>query len=285
MNSRHFTQIENLFGNGEPPNENWSAITKANLLILVGVTGVGKSRTVEELTTAGLNFTILPNRRILTDHLIIGDVQRMDADVLPGEEPPIIRDRKQRFAYTRRYRERYPGGMAHALSKLWIAEELEHEQLLFDGLRGVNEVESAARHLPHARFIALCAPDGVRIERLLGRNDAFDMIESTRNGGSTKNVDQVRLVERFPDAANIHITPEHEKKLLSLLSQQNETGQGVTEEEMAAKLAIVSEERRNYDPDATLASLQSIAPERLCIVDTVANAPEQCAAQIMAWLS
>lgn len=280
MNNLHFTEIEAHFGYGEIPETGWLPLAEADLLVLVGVTGVGKSRTVEELSNAGLSFTLLPNRRVLTDHLIIGALQRLDSDAYADQAPPIVRDRKERFAYTRRYRERYAGGMAHALTTLCIRDSLENKRLLFDGLRGVNEVECAARLLPKARFIALSAPDGVRIERLLGRNDAFDQID----GGQTSHTDTksaaLSLAERFPDAANIQISRQAEQKLLSLLDKQ-----AVSNDDMAAKLAIVSEERRNYDPDATIAALQTAAPDRLCVVDTVENGPEECAAQIMAWLA
>lgn len=280
MNNLHFTEIESYFGYGQIPQTGWQTLAETNLLILVGVTGVGKSRTVQELSDAGLSFTLLPNRRVLTDHLIIGALQRLDSDIYTNQAPPIVRDRKERFAYTRRYRETYAGGMAQALTSLCVADSLAEKQLLFDGLRGVNEVECAARLLPKARFIALSAPDGVRIERLLGRNDAFDQID----GGQTNHADAESaagtLADRFPDAANIQISPQAEQKLLSLLDTHE-----VTNDDMAAKLAIVSEERRNYDPDATIAALRSAAPERLCEVDTVTNGPEACAAQIMAWLA
>lgn len=306
-----FTQIESYFGYGgsrggsgsknsdESANQDWRSLAEVDLLIFVGVTGVGKSRTIAELADAGLAFTLLPNRRLLTDHLIIGALQRLDGESERGklgsqvsehgesehgesehgEKLPVVRDRKERFAYTRRYRDTYAGGMAHALSKLFVSTEAEAGLLIFDGLRGVNEVAYAAHHLPRARFVALCAPDGVRIERLLGRNDAFDQIDSSSAGETVAEPGSSSLIQRFPDAANVHITDSEEKRLLSLLDQQR-----VTAEEMAAKLAIVSEERRNYDPDATLGALQANAPSRLCIVDTVENGPADCAAAIREWL-
>lgn len=64
------------------------------LLVLVGLTGVGKSTLVE-----ALGFPRLPDRRAL-----------VDLYVLPryGAKPPIPRE--ERFRLTRRFREEFPGG-------------------------------------------------------------------------------------------------------------------------------------------------------------------------------
>ena len=59
--------------------------------------------------------------------------------------------------------------------------------LVFDGLRGTNEVAYAAVTLPHARFALLDAPDWERLKRLLGRNDDFDHIAGKQMPGT--NVD------------------------------------------------------------------------------------------------
>lgn len=73
-----FTQIEDNFGYGSNPPSGWIYLPQTAPLILVGVTGVGKSRTVEELIAQGLALTVLPNRRLLTDKLIIDKLQRLD---------------------------------------------------------------------------------------------------------------------------------------------------------------------------------------------------------------
>jgi hypothetical protein len=41
------------------------------MLLLMGLTGVGKSTAVGALQSAGVPLTLLPNRRALTDALII----------------------------------------------------------------------------------------------------------------------------------------------------------------------------------------------------------------------
>jgi broad-specificity NMP kinase len=207
------------------------------LLILVGLTGTGKTTTVNALQEAGLDFTLLPNRRAITDEFIIKHIQELDnKPVVP------VTDRIERFAYTRRFRELYPGGMAEALQKLLIVNgqlPIVNEPrsplhpftpsplLLFDGLRGKNEITHVINLLPEAKFLFLHAPDEVRVNRLLNRGDAFDKVE---------NADEVE-----------------------------------------AKRAIVQAERENYDPDATLVALKSLASNRLIFADTTELTPEQIA--------
>ena len=53
---------------------------------------------------------------------------------------------------------------------------------IFDGLRGADEVAFALKALPLARFAVLNAPDVVRVERLLQRQDAFDQVSRPARG-------------------------------------------------------------------------------------------------------
>jgi len=58
----------------------------------------------------------------------------------------------------------------------------------------------------------------------------------------------------------------------------------VSPADLRAKLQIVVEERRSYDPAATYAALRAHAPARTLYLDTVAHAPAAIAAQVLAWL-
>ena len=60
---------------GDPLPDGWLSIGGRPLLILVGVTGVGKSTTLDYLQQSALRFSLLPDRRELTDRLIIGYLQ------------------------------------------------------------------------------------------------------------------------------------------------------------------------------------------------------------------
>lgn len=243
----------------------WLSVADLPLLILVGVTGVGKSTTLALLEAANPPVRQLPDRRSLAD-LLITKVQ-LDA----GEPIRAVTDRAERFAYTRRYREANPGGLAQALSQLWIDPTRWPQPLCFDGLRGAEEVGFAATHLPHARFAVLDAPDVVRVERLLGRGDGFDRMSAAAGvsaGGAQPGLDV--------PGADALFTPDEQSRLAGLVADGV-----VSAEDLRAKVAIVVTERQNYDPAAAIAVLQSAAGARTVIIDTTRNTPAQAARCIL----
>lgn len=243
------------------------SIVELPLLILVGVTGVGKSTALAALRETGYPFFLLPDRRTLTDQLIIAAIQAED-----GETPGLVTDRTKRFEYTRRYRERYPGGMAHALAQLRVDLDRQHTLLCFDGLRGAGEVRHAARLLPRARFVVLHAPDTLRVERLLSRGDAFDRIE-TSTGSKPSDAALIDL----PGVDEV-FSQEDQRYLCALVGRAQ-----VDPEELRAKVAIVVAERQNYDPAAAIGELTRLAPERTLVVDTAVCTPTEVAQHILAF--
>ena len=259
------TLISNNLATSQQETGEWEPISGTRLMILVGVTGVGKTTTVNALRDTAVNhtFALLPNRRTLTDQLIIGELQQMD-----GEEVAPVADRAKRFEYTRRYRELNPGGMAHALSQLWVKKErstAENHWLIFAGLRGENEVHHAAVLLPNAKFLVLDAPHFVRVQRLLGRGDAFDTISTT--GQSS---DQDDLLANTGDL----FSAEQKSQLISLVT----AGQ-LTADELKSKVEIVWKERQNDDPAAAIQTLRAEAASRTFVADTVTYQPEAIALQ------
>src|SRR4030081_2034453 len=117
-----------------------------------------------------------------------------------GYPPTPVTDRVKRFEYTARYRARYPGGMAHALSRLAVDPAGAGSLLLFDGLRGLNEVQHAATYFPQGHFIVLDAPDTVRLARLLKRADTFDSI---RLPASTEGQMMLTALISIPDIGTV----------------------------------------------------------------------------------
>ncbi len=262
---------------GEPIPHGWQSIQTVPLLILVGVTGVGKSTTLERLHKSTLTFTLLPDRRELTDQLIIGYLQTLDG--LPIQP---VTDRRERFAHTRRYHHLFPGGMSHALSQLLIDPAQHPGWLCFDGLRGEAEVAHAARVLPNARFIVLDAPDLVRVKRLLGRSDSFDRIASTSDTETT-SASQPTLAGLGVTDGDSLFTPAEVASLLELVTPPWGTGT-IAPEAMRAKLQIVIEERRNYDPQAARIYLTQHVADRTLVLDTTAVSPAAAAKQIVDWV-
>lgn len=275
--AHHFVSVGPGLAYGDPLPDGWLSIQTRPLLILVGVTGVGKSTTLDYLQQSALRFSLLPDRRELTDQLIIGYLQTIDG--LPVQP---VKDRRERFAYTRRYHQRFPGGMSHALSQLVVDTAAHANWLCFDGLRGEGEVAHAARVLPQARFVVLDAPDLVRVQRLLGRSDRFDQISSTSaiNPSATGQNSLAAVGVAEGDAL---FSAAEIATLLQSTAPPIGTGT-IAVDELRAKLQIVVEERRNYDPQAAIAYLTAHAPDRTLLIDTTRVTAEVAAQQVVDWL-
>jgi hypothetical protein len=248
----------------------WVSLTAAPLTILVGVTGVGKSTALAQLREQGVAFSLLPDRRIIADAVIIGTMQTLD-----GQRPQPVADRVARLEYTARYRKLFGGGVAHALTRLVIDPERWPPPLLFDGLRGREEVGYALDHLPRSRFIVLHAPDEVRVRRLLGRGDAFDQTATVAAAGD----DALAALQALPG-----IDAVFDQAALARLAALA-GADGVTIDDLVKQAAIVVAERRNYDPAAARRHLERyLPPARLLVIDTTADDPATVARRIAEWL-
>jgi hypothetical protein len=94
--------------------EGFLSLTRLPVIITVGLTGVGKS-TVIELLGKEVAFTLLPNRRVLTDEVIVASLQREAGEsVGPGA------DRLKRFEYTAQYREKNAGAWPMPWGRWWL---------------------------------------------------------------------------------------------------------------------------------------------------------------------
>lgn len=235
--------------------------------MLVGVTGVGKSTALGALSAELLSREqrrVLPDRREITDAVMI----------LPVAGKPVT-DREERFRLTALYRQAHAGGMAQALGSLIADTRLWGHAPVFDGLRGLEEVQYAARQYPQWRFVALGAPDVVRVRRLLGRGDAFDQVK-VKPGGHQDTGDLRAALAGLKGITDVFTAPELDE--LAALSAL-----GHTPDNVLAKVKIVVSERRNYDPHAAEAFLRTLPPERALVLDTLALNPEQVAAAVRAW--
>jgi hypothetical protein len=257
---------------GDAP-AHWLAVAEAPLLIAVGVTGVGKSTTLERLERA-VRCRFLPDRRELADRVVLPWAQ----DAL-GERRCAVRDRVERFRLTAEYRRRNPGGLAHALSLLRVDPAALDALLVFDGLRGAEELAWAIDHLPRSRFLALHAPEAVRLLRLLGRAESFDQAELTTAVSPTAPRDAAGLLRSVPGLDSVLGRGEAERLLRSPALD------GVPLDEIARKASILVEEARNYDPRAAVRLLEEkLGPDRRLVVDTAAHDPDDVVDQVTRWL-
>lgn len=226
------------------PDSNVRPLPELPLLIVVGLTGVGKTS-----FTRALGWPTLPGRRELVDRYLL---PRLGAD-------PARLDRAQRFALTARWRAEHPGGIAEALAAAYTEPVWP---LVFDGLRGEAEVRYARERFSRARFVVLEAPAAVRLERLLGRGDGFDRIAVRREE-----------VARFRELAE-GVLPQSELDRL--------LGRGHPLEALIEKLKIVAEEQKHYHQDGPRRALAG--SERALFLDTAALDPEAAADRVRAWL-
>jgi hypothetical protein len=255
----------------DEPGPSFHPLSRLSLVILVGVTGVGKSRSLAELRAKGHPFTLLPNRRLVADQLIITPLQHQD-----GLSPQIVTDRRTRFQYTARYRQSFQGGMAHALTKIWVDIDKISPPLIFDGLRGLDEVRYAAKALPNSRFVILDAPDIVRVRRLLNRGDRFD---TTSTAMVLASDDIVEGLQKIPGLETVF--DANQIQTMARLA----SAEMVPLKEVIQKVSIIVEERRNYDPEAAKRYLnQTLSPERRLIIETALHPPEAVAEQIARWV-
>jgi len=256
----------NDFAIYQTASPHYQSLTHLPLTILVGLTGVGKTTTLSALEQAKAEFSLLPNRRIVADKISIATIQREQ-----GEPIELVKDRVKRFEYTALYRQKYLGGMAHALSQISVVTAKLTGELIFDGLRGMAEIEQAIAYFPHAKFVVLDAPDLVRLSRLLTRGDTFDIVENSTSQVTTalfKNLQAISQVELVFD-----------ENQLSQIA--NLTDKGLEAGNIIKKTTIIVEERRNYDSQAAKAYLnQHLPPQRVLMVDTSIRPPAEVAKQI-----
>jgi len=236
-----FRLLAPQLGFGAPRPEGWRAATALGLVVLVGLTGSGKTTLLSCLEKRFGGPAILPDRRWLTDQVILPLYRK-------GRR---VTNRIDRFKLTGRFRDEHPGGMAEILARLALPRGIETAPVIFNGLRGENEVAYACRSLPRARFIALTAPDFVRLRRLVERRDAFD---KTRPAAANDEV--LAAADGLLSSAEIG-------QLRAMLAEGR-----CAAGEIAAKLAILREERRYYDPERTVAALRRAAPSRCLVIDT-----------------
>src|SRR5262245_57245285 len=109
-----FLELAPGVGAGRPTPAGWVPLAERPFVVLVGLTGAGKTTALAALAGSGVAFHLLPDRRTLTDRVILPAVQAEDGAAAPAAS------RLDRFAQTRRFRERHPGGMADVLAGLWV---------------------------------------------------------------------------------------------------------------------------------------------------------------------
>ena len=239
-----FLNTTRTIGIGATNDQDFIPLVQFPIFILVGVTAVGKT-TMKKQLSEDYNFHTLPDRRILTDRIIIPQMQNLTSNL------ESTSDRALRFTLSEAYKKKHPGGMAQILSLIKIKNRNKSKlPVLFDGLRGLNEVRFAATRLPKARFIVLTTPDPIRIMRLLQRHDSFD---------------QAKIPER-ENPLNLLAglgSPEQLKLLLDYAKENS-----IDDRTLQEKAQIVIDEKKYYDQNETCRFLTQTFPEKTIAIDS-----------------
>ena len=147
-----FRTIEPYIGLGQPVPAGWRPLAELPMLVIVGLTSVGKSSALAALAQRGLDYSLLPDRRNLVSALIITQMQI--------EEGVPVRElnRFERYPILRRYNERYYGGLANGLSRVYVDPTQLRPHIILNGLRGEHEITFGVDAFPRASFVFLrCA--------------------------------------------------------------------------------------------------------------------------------
>lgn len=151
-------------------DDGWHALGDHDLVMLVALTGAGKSTTLAHLRRrlSGLDLDVIPTRREVADWIAIPLAQHWSgAPLAPAP------DRVKRFALTRLFAGRVAGGMAAAFSWLNLADEYG-SPVLCEGIRGDVEIRHALTRFPRWRIVELALDPLTRLRRLSKRQEAFD---------------------------------------------------------------------------------------------------------------
>lgn len=238
-----------------------------SLIFIVGQTAVGKSTTLEALQASAESFTLLPNRRQLTDDIIIPEIQQ---DLAQPQQQ--VKDRVERFALTKAYREKHGSGMIHALERYFASLESSHSgTVVFDNIRGLTEVKAAHETFQDARFVFLFAPPLVRLKRMLARQDAFDKAGAAR----LENSSFIENLQAVEGAA----------KVFDLYELARLEASGASDEAIINSATIITAEVKNYNAESAKAYLdETVNDEAFLFLNTSDLNIAQVRDAIKAWL-
>jgi hypothetical protein len=160
------------------PQAGFVALRSTPILMLAALTGTGKSTTLEALAARRESREIdyaddIPSRREVADWIAIPTAQAFLKEAIAP-----VKDRRERFRYTRAFAEIVEGGMARAFSWLYYRPEGE-TAIVSEGIRGGDEIGFALANYPAWRIVELALNPLTRLQRLSARNDGFDQAAET----------------------------------------------------------------------------------------------------------
>lgn len=244
-----------------------------DLLVLVGFTGAGKSTTLAALEQRRVLSAILPDRRVLTDKVIL--------PAMTGDPGRKVTDRLERFSLTAAFRDQHPGGMGDVLARLTVPRSVPEGLIVFDGLRGDAEITAACK-MPRAKFLYLETSPDIRLTRLCLRDDPFDrtsVVAGSNDEPRIENAIQHMLEVLAQFGIDQMMDAPASRRLAAFLANKN-----VAPDMVAQAAAILSDEATHYSAPETLDALHRLAPDRTLVLDSGTLSPDQLVDAVVASL-
>lgn len=157
------------------PENGFVSVVNLPVLMLVALTGTGKTTTLNALTEnygALFQVDLLPARRDLANFIIIPTAQ-----VLAGDAIQPVSNREDRFRYTGLFAQYFEGGMAAVYAALFCTPTTT--PIISEGIRGAQEIRYALVHCTGWQIVELSLHPMTRLQRLSSRNDAFDQVNGS----------------------------------------------------------------------------------------------------------
>ncbi|OFY95590.1 MAG: hypothetical protein A2309_04915, partial [Bacteroidetes bacterium RIFOXYB2_FULL_35_7] len=237
------------------------------LYILIGLTGSGKSTLIKNLTKTLHHLTVLPNRREITSKCIIEPLQ------LFSGKPIAELQRTDRYFYVSRFREFYPEGMAYILDNIYIKNN-NYPCLIFDGLRNYNEVKYAIEKFPKAFFIALTTSDFSRMNRLMYREDPYDILSRPCYRIPEKKITKLSEIDEL---FSVFDFSEIEKnKIIDLINASNDEFYKVS-----GFLKILAKDKQLNNLYSSIALLKKYALGKSCIYNNTYSEATEIAEKVL----
>lgn len=157
------------------PTDGFEPLANLPVVMLVGLTGTGKSTALDTLRAMNKNSyeDRILSRRELADAVLIPTALRAQARPITH-----IAHREARFALTRYFRAHIAeGGSAQAFT--WLYAKLPTDALILsEGVRGAEEIAYALA-FTHWRVVELWVDPLERLQRLSVRQEAFDQVSAS----------------------------------------------------------------------------------------------------------
>ena len=166
------------------------------IIFIAGLSGSGKSTLLKNLEKNLTHAKAIPERRIITEKGMIQPYASF------FNLKCKFNKREDRIRIVKNYKKNLPEGIVYVLKNIKITKDVS-SVFIFDGIRGEKELQNVLINFKNAKVIILGATKQTRLERILERNDPYDLTQNTSNRNVLKIVeDDLSLHGDFKEYKN-----------------------------------------------------------------------------------